>query len=187
MRGFFVANFETSRAFYTHPKILITALNGPVVGLPAALIAYSDFVYAAPHAYLLTPFTSLGLVSEGGAAKAFVERMGISKANEALLMSRRIECGDLVRTGFVNKVFEVGEGEHERFLELVLREVQERMGPHLVPGSLLKIKNLIRGPDREKQDLTLMAELLGGLDVFEKGIPQREFAKIARGEKRHKL
>jgi len=67
LKGFVANNLEITNAFYTHPKILITALNGPAIGLSAALISLSDFVYAAPHAFLLTPFTSLGLVAEGGA------------------------------------------------------------------------------------------------------------------------
>ncbi|KAJ2984426.1 hypothetical protein NUW58_g6065 [Xylaria curta] len=57
-----------------HPKILIAALNGPALGLSAALTAFADFVYAAPHTFLLTPFSSIGLVAEGGASHAFVQR-----------------------------------------------------------------------------------------------------------------
>jgi peroxisomal 3,2-trans-enoyl-CoA isomerase len=187
LRNFVSNNFEITHAFYTHPKILITALNGPVVGLSAAVIAYSDFIYAAPHTYLLTPFSSLGLVAEGGASKAFVERLGISKANEALLMSKRITCEELVQTGFVNKVFDVSPGEDAKFLEMVLAEIDDRLGPHLVPSSLLKIKRLIRKPDMKEQSAQLVEELLGGLEVFEKGIPQQEFMKVATGQKRHKL
>jgi peroxisomal 3,2-trans-enoyl-CoA isomerase len=37
-------------------------MNGPAVGLSAALIAHSDFGYA-PHGYILTPFSSLGLLA----------------------------------------------------------------------------------------------------------------------------
>jgi peroxisomal 3,2-trans-enoyl-CoA isomerase len=52
-----------------------------VIGLSAALVSFADFVYAAPHAFLLTPFSSLGLVAEGAASRALVQRLGISKAN----------------------------------------------------------------------------------------------------------
>ena len=34
-------NMNLARAFYTHPKILVVALNGPVVGMTAALIAFA--------------------------------------------------------------------------------------------------------------------------------------------------
>lgn len=187
LKSFVVNNLEITNAFYTHPKILITALNGPAVGLSAALISLSDFVYAAPHAFLLTPFTSLGLVAEGGASRAFVQRLGISKANEALIMSKRITAEELLQVGFVNKIFDTGKDEQERFLEEVLKEVEDRLGDHLNSDSLLKVKALIRKPEREIMDQQNLAEVFGGLERFAAGIPQEEFRKIASGEKRHKL
>lgn len=187
LRSFAANNLEITHAFFSHPNILVTALNGPVIGLSAALIAFSDFVYAAPHTFLLTPFTSLGLVAEGGASRAFVQRLGISKANEALIMSRRIGCEELVQTGFVNKVFPVRVGEDERFLELVLEEVREKLGEHLASESLVRVKELIRRPEIRVHEAQLVSELMGGLERFEKGVPQEEFRKIASGEKKHKL
>ena len=184
----FVANnIEVTSAFYTHPKILIAALNGPAIGLSAAIIAWADFIYCTPHTFLLTPFTSLGLVAEGGASVAFVERLGISKANEALIMSKRITAEELLQTGFVNKIFETGKDEDGKFLQLVLQEVEERLGSHLNSESLVKVKALIRKPTRDKMDGQLVAEVLGGLERFAAGVPQEEFRKIASGEKRHKL
>lgn len=187
LKGFVANNLEITNAFYTHPKILITALNGPAVGLSAALISLSDFIYAAPHAFLLTPFTSLGLVTEGGASRSFVQRLGISKANEALIMSKRITAEELLQVGFVNKIFDTGKDEQEKFLEEVLKEVEDRLGDHLNSDSLLKVKALIRKPEREIMDQQNLAEVFGGLERFAAGIPQEEFRKIASGEKRHKL
>ena len=183
LKSFVANNLDITNAFYTHPKILITALNGPVIGLSAALIAHSDFIYAVPSAFLLTPFTSLGLVAEGGASVAFVQRLGISKANEALIMSKRITCEELERVGFVNQVFEAGEG----FLGRVLEEVEERLGAHLNSESLVRVKALIRKPERRELDVATLAEVMGGLERFVEGVPQEEFGKVGRGEKRHKL
>jgi peroxisomal 3,2-trans-enoyl-CoA isomerase len=158
-----------------------------VVGLSAALIAFSDFIYCVPHAYLLTPFSSLGLVAEGGASIAFVQRLGISKANEALIMSKRISAEELLQTGFVNKIFDCGKGEDAKFRELVLEEIENRLGEHLIGSSLTKIKALIQKPMTEKLDAQGVAEVFGGLERFAAGIPQEEFRKVASGEKRHKL
>ena len=187
LKNFVSNNLHITHAFYTHPKILVTALNGPAVGLSAALIAFSDFIYAAPHAYVLTPFSSLGLVAEGNASFAFVKRLGISKANEALIMSKRITCEELVQTGFVNRVFDVGSKDSPRFLEEVLKEVDDRLGDHLNGESLVKIKALIRKPDMDALDRQGVEEVFGGLQRFLKGVPQEEFRKIASGEKKHKL
>ncbi|EON61559.1 enoyl-CoA hydratase [Coniosporium apollinis CBS 100218] len=188
LKSFVANNLHITHAFYTHPKILVTALNGPAVGLSAALIAFSDFIYAAPHAFLLTPFSSLGLVTEGGASRAFVQRLGISKANEALIMSKKITAEELVATGFVNKIVDVGDAKaSDKFLAEVLKEVDDRLGEHLNQESLLKIKALIRRPEREVLDAQGVHEVIGGLERFLKGVPQEEFRKIAAGEKKHKL
>jgi peroxisomal 3,2-trans-enoyl-CoA isomerase len=187
LQGFVAQNLHITHAFYTHPKILIAALNGPAVGLSAALTGFADFVYAAPHTFILTPFSSLGLVAEGGSSRAFVSRLGIAKANEALIMSKRLTCEELVAVGYVNGVMDVKPGESDKFLDLVLKEVDDRLGKHLIPESLLGIKKLIRRPERELLDAQGVAEVFGGLDRFVSGVPQEQFRKIASGEKKHKL
>ncbi|KAJ5669320.1 hypothetical protein N7462_010390 [Penicillium macrosclerotiorum] len=190
VKGFVANNVDVTRTFYNHSKILVVALNGPAVGLSAALVAHADFIYAAPHAFLLTPFSSLGLVAEGGASRAFVERLGIAKANEALIMSKRITCDELVAAGFVNKVIQAPSGNKEDsdgFLKSVLAEVDDRLGTHLNQSSLLKIKELVRRPERELLDRQNGLEAFMGLERFLGGVPQEEFRKLASGEKKHKL
>ncbi|KAJ5720970.1 Crotonase core [Penicillium malachiteum] len=190
MRNFVANNIDVTRTFYNHTKILIVALNGPAVGLSAALVAHADFIYAAPHAFILTPFSSIGLVAEGGASRTFVQRLGIAKANEALLMSKRITCEELVSTGFVNKVIKADSGRSDDsvgFLKNVLVEVEERLGTHLNQTSLLKIKELVRRPEREVLDRQNGLEAFMGLERFLSGAPQEEFRKLASGEKKHKL
>ncbi|KAI2673449.1 hypothetical protein LCP963914a_9087 [Penicillium roqueforti] len=190
VKGFVANNVDVTRTFYNHSKILVVALNGPAVGLSAALVAHADFIYASPHTFILTPFSSLGLVAEGGASRAFVERLGIAKANEALLMSKRITCDELVSAGFVNKVIAPESGEKDDsdgFLKKVLEEVDDRLGTHLNQTSLLKIKELVRRPERELLDRQNGLEAFMGLERFMKGFPQEEFRRLASGEKRHKL
>ncbi|KAI2615486.1 ClpP/crotonase [Hypoxylon sp. NC1633] len=187
LRTFVANNLNLTRAFYTHPKILVAALNGPAVGLSAAIVAFADFVYCAPHTFLLMPFSSLGLVAEGGASHAMVRRLGISKANEALIQSKRITCEELVQTGFANKVFECEKGDSDGFLKKVMHEIDDTMGDHLNSDSLLGIKALIQRPHIDILDKQNVAEVFAGLDRFVKGIPQEEFEKIATGKKRHKL
>jgi len=187
LQSFAAFNLNITQAFYSHRKIIVSALNGPVVGIAAALVSHSDFVYAAPHAYLLCPFTSLGLVAEGLASHAMLKRLGPSRGAEALLMSKRISCEEMVQCGFVNKVFQTGKEDSAGFLKQVLEEVDNRLGEHLVADSLIRIKALMRAPDRDLYDHMGVKEVFSGLEVFMKGIPQEEFRKVASGEKRHKL
>ncbi|KAE8139949.1 ClpP/crotonase-like domain-containing protein [Aspergillus pseudotamarii] len=186
LRALVLNNIDLADAFYTHPKILVTALNGPVLGLSAAVIAHSDFIFATPKAYLLTPFSSLGLVTEGGASLAFVRRLGVSKAKEALLSSRRIPVEELQQVGFVNQVLDAG-GDEEKFKEMVLSEIRSRFGDHLVGSSVLEIKRLLREPGDREFSAQAVQEVFGGLRKFVDGVPQAEFKKIATGQKRHKL
>ncbi|GES62905.1 peroxisomal D3,D2-enoyl-CoA isomerase [Aspergillus terreus] len=190
VRGFIANNIDITHTVAHHSKILVAALNGPAVGLSAALVSMADFIYAAPHTFLLTPFSSLGLVAEGAASRAMVERLGIAKANEALIMSKRITCDELVATGYVNKVIAAPSGKPDDsagFLQKVLEEVDDRLGEHLNQSSLLKIKELIRRPEREVLDRQNHIEVFAGLERFLMGVPQEEFRKLASGEKKHKL
>ncbi|UZP43539.1 hypothetical protein NXS19_011351 [Fusarium pseudograminearum] len=157
-------NMNLARAFYTHPKILVVALNGPVVGMAAALIAFADFIYCTPETYLLTPFASLGLISEGVSSIAFAERMGISKANEALILSKRISSKELLQAGFVNQIFDCPA---ESFRTEVLKEVKER------------------DQDVNWTRRMLMKCLERWRETFK--IPQKEFEKLRKGQKKHKL
>ena len=111
--------------------------------------------------------------------------MGISKAKEALLFSRKITIEELKQTGFVNQIIDA-QGD-EKFRESVLDELKARIGGHLVGSSILDIKKLLRElSDREFNDQAVK-EFLGGLRRFSEGVPQAEFQKIASGQKRHKL
>ncbi|MCJ1312031.1 hypothetical protein MMC25_005705 [Agyrium rufum] len=194
LRHFVANNLDLTNAFYTHPKILIAALNGPAIGLSAALLGFSDFIYAHPATFILTPFASLGLVTEGGASIGFVQRMGISKANEALILGKRLSAEELKQVGFVNKIWSGSQDssgktdESDGFLKWVMSEVQnEFLNRGLNEESMLKMKALIRREERRVMDGQGVAEVLGGLERFVQGRPQEEFRKLASGEKRHKL
>lgn len=102
-------------------------------------------------------------------------------------MSKKLVVDELLQVGYVNKVFQTKPNEHEKFLALVLEEVEERLGAHLNQESLVGIKKLIRRPEREILDAQGVHEVFGGLERFVRGIPQEEFRKIAAGEKKHKL
>lgn len=187
LQTFVAFNLNIAHAFYTYPKILVVGLNGPVVGMSAAFVAHADFIYCAPHTYLLTPFSSIGLVAEGSASRALVQRLGVSKANEALIMSKRISAKDLQQCGFVNGIIDTDKEQDKLFREKVLKEVIARLGDHLIGDSLVEIKRLIRKPEMSILQQQNVEEVFAGLERFMTGVPQEQFNKLARGEKRHKL
>lgn len=93
----------------------------------------------------------------------------------------------MLQVGFVNKLFDTGKDAQEKFIAAVLAEVNDRLGDHLNSDSLIQVKALIRKPERDVLDAQNVAEVFGGLERFAQGVPQEEFRKLARGEKRHKL
>ncbi|KAG6030768.1 hypothetical protein E4U40_007659 [Claviceps sp. LM458 group G5] len=207
LQNYAALQLTITHAFSHHPKILVVGLNGPAIGFSAALIAWADFIYCAPHAYLFTPFSSMGLVAEGGASSALARRLGAARANEALLMGKKMNAEVLKACGFVNEIFDVGgsgsgsgsdggsgedrEQEARRrslcFRDRVLKEVEEQLGEHLNGESILETKKLLRRLNRPLDDAQNVQEIFAGLDRFRRGIPQEEFRKLASGAKRHKL
>jgi peroxisomal 3,2-trans-enoyl-CoA isomerase len=111
--------------------------------------------------------------------------MGTAKANEALILSKRISAQELLETGFVNKIFPSQPGRS--FREDVMAYIKDQFGDHLNSESLLRVKALIRGPEMGLMERQNIKEVFGGLERFTAGIPQEEFRKLASGEKRHKL
>lgn len=190
LTGSLFNNIDLTRAFYTHPKILVVALNGPVVGFPASLISFADFIYALPQAFLLLPFSSLGLAAEGGASRALKERLGVSKAKEALLMSRRIPSNELLACGFVNKIIkptssasDEDEASSAEFLEKVLKELEKDLGSHLNDSSLLDIKEQFCRDDRNTFGHVTMQEAYMAVEKITAGIPQEQMKKMAKRAK----
>jgi len=110
--------------------------------------------------------------------------MGVARATEALITGRRLHTQELVDCGFVNKVFEC---EKKEFRDAVLKETEEWMGPHLNGESMLMIKKLLGAGNEKEVYASVVDELFLGLDRQVKGIPQKEFERLKRGEKKHKL
>ena len=186
----FATLLDIAQTFYTHSNILVTALNGPVVGLASALVSHSDFIYAVPHTYFFAPFNAIGIPVEGAGTRSIINRMGAGKAKEAMLMAKKIPVDELVACGFVNGVFDADSSgkDSEVFKQRVLKEVcEERLGDHLSPFSLLRTKQVMSQVERTMYDSQVVRELEGGVEAFESGHPQEQLMKLSRKERKHKL
>ncbi|THH12747.1 hypothetical protein EW146_g7404 [Bondarzewia mesenterica] len=135
-------NTETSQALYSHGKILVAALNGPVMGIAAAFLGHFDFIYCMPEAWLSVPFTFLGLVSEGGASALFMKRMGLAKANEALIWGKKLSSQELLACGFINQIFP--QQPVESFHASVREHLLEQLSG-LEPTAVLGVKKTSEG------------------------------------------
>ncbi|KAK0459679.1 ClpP/crotonase-like domain-containing protein [Desarmillaria tabescens] len=173
---------DCGRALYSHSKILVAALNGPVM----AFLGHFDFIYSVPEAWLSVPFTFLGLVAEGGASVTFANRMGVAKANEVLLWSKKLTAEELVQCGFINKIFPSSSADE--FHAAIRRHLQSEL-EGLDPTALLSVKRLLRAglDDKNNPDAVNLRESYAQSERFASGIPAERFGQIARREIRHKL
>ncbi|KAG2136961.1 ClpP crotonase [Suillus bovinus] len=180
------ANTDCTHAIYSHSKILVAALNGPVMGLAAAFLGNFDFIYAVPEAWLNVGFPFMGIAAEGGASVSFVNRMGITKANEVLILNKKISASKMLECGFVNKIFL--SKSTEEFHSAVHQHLKKELDG-LVPASIFVIKALIKTGLNDKNDFHAvnLRESYAQADMFSSGIPAERFSKIAKKEIRHKL
>ncbi|KAG1905722.1 ClpP/crotonase-like domain-containing protein [Suillus fuscotomentosus] len=186
INGVVAANTDCTHAIYSHSKILVAALNGPVMGIAAAFLGNFDFIYAVPEAWLNVGFPFLGIAVEGGASVSFVSRMGIAKANEVLLLNKKISASEMLECGFVNKIFP--SKSTEEFHSAVHQHLKKELDG-LVPASIFAIKTLIKAGLNDKNNFHAvnLRESYAQAERFSSGIPAERFGKIARKEIKHKL
>jgi len=177
---------DCGHALSSHRKILVAALNGPVMGITAAFLGHFDFIYCMPNAWLSLPFTFLGIVAEGGSSASFVNRMGLAKANEVLLWGKKKGAQELLECGFVNQIFPTQSVDS--FHMAVRKQLLDELYG-LDPTALLEVKKLIRAglKDKNDPDAVNLRESYAQAARFASGIPMEQFAKIARKEIKHKL
>lgn len=89
-----------------YPKIIAAAVQGPAVGIAVTLLMHCDLVHASKDATFWAPFTRLALVPELCSSVTFRESMGLSKANELLLLGKKIDAVAAFNYNIVSRVVE---------------------------------------------------------------------------------
>ncbi|KAJ3545360.1 hypothetical protein NMY22_g2476 [Coprinellus aureogranulatus] len=170
---------HVGHALHSHSKILIAALNGPVMGIMAAFLGHFDFIYALPSTWLACPFTRLGIIAEGGASVSFVNRMGLSMAKEVLIWGKKKTAQELLAVGFLNKIYP--EQPVELFHQAVRNNVLDDLAG-LDLTSVLSVKSLVNvGLDeKNNMDAACLREAYAQANRFASGVPGRQFHKIAK-------
>lgn len=92
-------------AFINFPKILIAMVNGPAIGVAATTLQLCDFVYASDKAFLNTPFVPTAQCPEAASSYTFPLAMGHLKANEVLLLGKKVSAEEAVRSNLFNAAF----------------------------------------------------------------------------------
>ncbi|NXG41943.1 ECI2 isomerase, partial [Psilopogon haemacephalus] len=129
--------------FIDFPKPLIAMVNGPAIGISVTVLGLCDVVYASDTATFHTPFSHLGQSPEGCSSYLFPKIMGVAKANEMLLFSKKLTAAEACAQGLVTEVFP------ERTFQ---KEVWARLETYskLPKNSLAVSKQLLRSLEKEK-------------------------------------
>ena len=91
--------------FQALTKPVISAINGPVVGLGLVIALYCDLRWASESARFSTTFARRGLIAEYGMAWMLPRLVGLPNALDLLLSARTIDAHEALRFGLVNQVF----------------------------------------------------------------------------------
>lgn len=83
---------------------IVTALNGPAVGLAASLALLSDVIFMAEGATLADPHVRVGIVAGDGGAAIWPLVLGPARAKQFLLTGDPLTADEAFRIGLVNRV-----------------------------------------------------------------------------------
>ena len=90
-------------AIASMPKPVIAAVNGSAAGIGMSLALQCDLMVMAENAFLLSPFTTISLVPDGGLNWLLVRQLGYRRAFQLSVESERIDAPRCVELGLANK------------------------------------------------------------------------------------
>ncbi|NIS88570.1 MAG: hypothetical protein GTN98_00535 [Woeseiaceae bacterium] len=85
------------------PKAIIAAVPGSAAGIGLSIALHCDLLIMADNAFLLSPFTTISLVPDGGLNWLLVHQLGYRRAFQLSIESERIPAQRCVELGLANK------------------------------------------------------------------------------------
>lgn len=91
------------------PKPVISAVPGFAAGIGLSIAMHADLMVMAEDAFLLSPFTTISLVPDGGANWLLVRQLGYHRAYQLSIESERVSASQCLEFGIANKVVPAAE------------------------------------------------------------------------------
>lgn len=83
---------------------MVSAVNGPAVGVGMSFAIMADIVVAAKSAYFLQAFARIGLVPDGGSTYYLPRLIGWRRAVELSMLAEKLPAEKALEWGLVNRV-----------------------------------------------------------------------------------
>ncbi len=168
---------EIVRAMTAVRVPIISAVNGPAVGLGCSLASMSDLVVIEEHAYFADPHVALGLVAADGGALTWPLLTGLLRAKEYILLGDRLPSAEAVQLGLANRVVPTGTS-----VEVAL-ELAERMAA-LPPQALRETKRILNDALSRSVATVLEDAVAGETASFEEPAFQENLARMLKRSSR---
>ena len=159
------------RAFDELPIPIISSVHGIAVGGGFEIALASDLIIAAASAKMGLVEATLGLHPLMGGVQRLIDRVGLARAKEIVLLARRHDAATLERWNVINRV--VPDSELEAVTMSVAREIAA--GPTVAHAATKRLASLysnngMRAADEGMADIAdaiyRTADLQRGLDAF---------------------
>ena len=98
-RGF----LPTFKNIIEMPKPVIGSINGPAAGIGAAIAMACDLRIMSEDAYILSVFSNIAIVPDGGLSWLLTRYMGYTKAFEYAIEAKKITANECINLGIANK------------------------------------------------------------------------------------
>jgi 2-(1,2-epoxy-1,2-dihydrophenyl)acetyl-CoA isomerase len=118
-------------------KPVIASINGPAAGIGAALAMACDLRIMSDNAYIMSVFSNIALVPDGGLSWTLPKYLGYSKAYEYAIEAKKIYSEECLKFGIANKLVNSEDLEKET-LDWAIK-ISKRS-----PQSLINTKKLMR-------------------------------------------
>ena len=87
-------------------KPVIASINGPAAGVGASIAMACDLRIMSKDAYILSVFSNIALVPDGGLSWMLTRFLGYAKAYEYAIEAKKIDSEVCLKYGIANKVVE---------------------------------------------------------------------------------
>ena len=108
-RGF----LPTFKNIMEMPKPVIGSINGPAAGIGAAIAMACDLRIMSDNAYILSVFSNIAIVPDGGLSWLLTRYMGYTKAFEYAIEAKKITADECIHFGIANKKVSLEDLESE--------------------------------------------------------------------------